>query len=210
VEASECIEHFFIKMNKVSELKYLVMDNIQPDLNPSLELLGEALAENTKLEILIMRENKIKISTYCNFWDNLKPNSALLKINVSKTELSDKILEHLCGYLQSGACSLIDLDVSRNNITDAGLSLLAVAMVGLRSLKYLNLGLNLIKDEGMPALVNYLADPKCGLTELSLMGNRINNEGVQILSKFLKPNTSLKMLDISKNAFSDSGFSVFA
>lgn len=46
-----------------------------------------------------MRENKIKITTYINFWDNLKTNTSLLKINVAKTELNDKIVEKLCGYL---------------------------------------------------------------------------------------------------------------
>jgi hypothetical protein len=42
------------------------------------------------------------------------------------------------------------------------------------------------------------------------MGNRINNEGIQILSEFIKPNQSLKMLDISKNVFGDAAFVFFA
>jgi len=36
------------------------MDGIQPDISNSLEVLGEALSENNKLEVLIMRENRIK------------------------------------------------------------------------------------------------------------------------------------------------------
>jgi hypothetical protein len=35
------------------------------------------------------------------------------------------------------------------------------------------------------------------------MGNKINNDGILYLAEFIKPNTSLKMLDISKNAFGD-------
>jgi hypothetical protein len=42
------------------------------------------------------------------------------------------------------------------------------------------------------------------------MGNKINNEGIHILSEFIKPNTSLKMLDISKNTYGDASFSSFA
>lgn len=38
------------------------------------------------------------------------------------------------------------------------------------------------------------------------MGNKINNEGIHSLAEFIKPNSSLKMLDISKNLFTDSGF----
>lgn len=157
-----------------------------------------------------MRENKISNSSFCNFWENLKTNTSLLKINVSKTEINDRIVEKLCGCLQNTASRLIDLDLSRNNITDIGLTALAEAIVGLETLKYLNLGMNLIKDSGMPALVDYLIDPRCGLTELSLTGNRINNEGIQTLARFVRPNTSLKMLDISKNAFNDIGFATFA
>jgi hypothetical protein len=46
--------------------------------------------------------------------------------------------------------------------------------------------------------------------ELSLMGNKISNEGIHILSEFIKPNTSLKMLDISRNLYSDNAFLSFA
>lgn len=42
------------------------------------------------------------------------------------------------------------------------------------------------------------------------MGNKINGEGVNCLADFLKPNTSLKMLDISKNLYSDQAFYTFA
>lgn len=33
IESSECIEHFFLKMNKNSVLKHLIIDKVQPDLN---------------------------------------------------------------------------------------------------------------------------------------------------------------------------------
>lgn len=63
---------------------------------------------------------------------------------------------------------------------------------------------------GLRPLVNYLAQANCLLIELSLMGNKINNEGINILSEFVRPNTSLRMLDISKNIYGDSSFSTFA
>ena len=42
------------------------------------------------------------------------------------------------------------------------------------------------------------------------MGNKINGEGIHCLSVFLRPNTSLKMLDISKNLYNDQAFQSFA
>jgi len=40
--------------------------------------------------------------------------------------------------------------------------------------------------------------------------NKINNPGISALSKFLKENSSVKVLEISRNAFSDTGFIDFA
>jgi len=53
------------------------LDNIQSDINGSIEILGEALGSNTKLEVLIMRENKLKWIPYSNFWLNMKKNNHL-------------------------------------------------------------------------------------------------------------------------------------
>lgn len=68
----------------------------------------------------------------------------------------------------------------------------------------------MIRDVGLRSLVAFLSHENCVLQELSLMGNKINNEGIHILSEFIKPNKSLKMLDISKNAYSDNSFQSFA
>ena len=75
---------------------------------------------------------------------------------------------------------------------------------------YLNLSHNQIKDKGLAELVKYLVSAKCTLIELSLSSNKIGNEGIEMLSGFLKLNKTLKMLDISKNEFSDPGFEYFA
>lgn len=77
VDSGECLEFFLQKLDKYSNIRYLIMDSIQPDLSNSLEILGEALSENIKLEVLIMRENKLKWVPYSNFWDNLRGNVSL-------------------------------------------------------------------------------------------------------------------------------------
>lgn len=105
------------------------MDNIQPDLSNSIEILGEALSENVKLEVLIMRENKLKWVPYSNFWENIKGNTSLQKINVSKTDLSDRVLEKMCQYLLNPEVKLVDLDISRNTISDVGLQNLSEALL---------------------------------------------------------------------------------
>ena len=110
-----------------------------PDLSSSLEILGEALSENQKLECLIMRENKLKWVPYAAFWENMKSNNSLLKVNVSKTDLSDRVLEKMCVYLNNPELKLVDLDISRNSITDLGLQNLCETLMHNSSIKYLNL-----------------------------------------------------------------------
>lgn len=46
VESGEHLEFFLQKIDKFSNIKYLILDSIQPDMSSSLEILGEALSEN--------------------------------------------------------------------------------------------------------------------------------------------------------------------
>lgn len=62
---------FLRKIDQFCNLRYLTIDSMQPDLSVGAEALGEALATNNKLEVLIMRENKIKWNSFANFWNLL-------------------------------------------------------------------------------------------------------------------------------------------
>ena len=133
---------------------------MQPDLNTPIETMGEALATNKKLEVLIMRENKIKWVQYCNFWNLILTNTTLLKMNLQKTDLSDRVVEKMGKYLEQPNVSLVDLDISKNQITDAGLKTLCVSLKINQTIKFLNLSGNKIKDDGLNDLVDVLNDNK--------------------------------------------------
>ena len=98
---------------------------MQPDLSVNIETIGYALSENRYLEVLILRDNKIKWVPYQNFWNSLLPNKTLQKINLQKTDLTDRVVEKLCKYLEQKDISLVDLDISKNQVTDTGLKCLA-------------------------------------------------------------------------------------
>lgn len=78
-----------------------------------------------------------------------------------------------------------------------------------KSLKYLNISNNKIKDDGLIELSDFLKTNE-HLIELSLGANIISNEGISSFSTFLAHNKTLKLLDISRNLFNDMGFNEFA
>ena len=182
---------------------------MQPDLSSSIDVIGEALATNTKLEVLIMRENRVKWANYCNFWSQIMPNVSLQKLNLQKTDLTDRVLEKMVKYLEQPNIVLLDLDISKNGITDVGLKTLCAALKLNATLKFLNLSSNKIREEGLVDLSEFLIENKV-LQELSLGANIISNEGIVILSRFLAQNSTLTHLELPKNCFTDVGFDQFA
>ena len=102
-------------------------------------------------------------------------------MNVSKTELSDRVIGALGEYLQTKTLKLLEIDLSRNSITDVGMAMLCESLIKNESLVTINLESNQIKADGCLELANYLRVNKV-IKELSLGGNKINNEGVMYLS----------------------------
>ena len=205
----ENFEFFFQKLDAFCNIRYLTIENMQPDLSPCLEVIAESLAENTKVDVLIMRENRLKWVNYQNFWNLLMPNKTLKKINLNKTDLTDRVLEKISKYVERPDIQLSDLDLSKNLITDAGLKYLAPALLLNKSIKFLKLSQNELRDESMGDLGEVLCT-NTEIMELSLGGNTITNEGIIQFSKFLPLNTTLHHLDLSRNSFTDNGFETFA
>ena len=201
----ENFEFFFQKLDQFCHIKYLTIEDLKPDISSSLESIGDALGDNIKLEVLVLKENRIKWIPYQNFWESMLPNRTIQKINLQKTDMSDRVVEKMCEYLCQPEITLVDLDVSKNHISDAGLILLARALKLNKSIKFLNLSANKIREDGLTELVEFLNENTL-LEELSLGGNTINNEGIMILSKFLPHNQTLNHIDIGRNSFSDIGF----
>ena len=56
------------------------------------------------------------------------PNRTIQKLNLCKTDLSDRVVERLAQFLEQPSLALADLDLSKNNITDVGLKILASAL----------------------------------------------------------------------------------
>lgn len=61
--------------------------------------MGKSLAENTKLEVISMRDNKAKVPFQIEFWKNLYANKTLKVINVERNRINDKVMIVISEYL---------------------------------------------------------------------------------------------------------------
>ena len=193
----EAFMTFLQKFNEMCNIRYLTMEGLQPDPSRIVEDFGETLAKNNRLEVLIMKENKIKWTSYQKFWSSLMPNKTIQKLNLNKTDLSDRVIEKMGLYLEQQDINLLDLDLSRNFISDEGIKVLSKSLMANKTLKYLNLRHNRIREDGYKIFSEYLTENKT-LEELSLSENAISNEGIKHLSTFLPHNKTLKMLEMVK------------
>ena len=55
-------------LGQQSNIESLHINGIQTEMSVAIELLGEALSENTKIKILKMSENKMRATSYIKFW----------------------------------------------------------------------------------------------------------------------------------------------
>jgi Ran GTPase-activating protein (RanGAP) involved in mRNA processing and transport len=74
----------------------------------------------------------------------MSENRSLRKINLQKTEVTDKVCSRLGSYLMQPVLSLHDLNLSRNIIGAEGLISLAEALHVNTSIVKLNLAQNMI------------------------------------------------------------------
>ena len=113
-DSPENLANVFGKFDWACNVKTLVADGLNTDLDTIVETFGEALGANVNLEGLSLKENKIKQSQYCDFWNLIAENRSLRKINVAKTEVTDKVCAKISTFLQQPDMELLDLNLSRN------------------------------------------------------------------------------------------------
>lgn len=100
-------------------------------------------------------------------------------------------------------CSLVEIDLRMNSVTDVGAAALAQALTTNQTLTTLGLKANRIRDEGVASIANALQrETNSTLTSLSLMGNPIQQTGKSVLEKAIffdkhrRNNRSITRLDI--------------
>ncbi|KAM8736142.1 protein phosphatase 1 regulatory subunit 37 [Acanthopagrus schlegelii] len=181
-----------------SRLTVLHLHNAQLSGMPLYTLVG-ALKSNKTLQELHLTNNLLNsYQDALQLGDLLRYNTTLLTMELSNNSVADAGLEELCDGLSRQTAGLKVLLLRNNQITASGMVHLAKALPELKVLQVLDLGENLLGNEGVqvirePLMVN------CSLLQLGLARANITCEGAVALAEFLAESRQIQQLDLRQN-----------
>ncbi|XP_015246720.1 PREDICTED: protein phosphatase 1 regulatory subunit 37-like isoform X1 [Cyprinodon variegatus] len=181
-----------------SRLKVLHLTNAQLS-GKSLFTLVQALKANRALQELHLSNNQLNsYQDAMQLGDLLRYNNTLQKLELSNNALADGGLEELCEGLSRQTKGVKGLILKNNHITQRGMKYLAKILPGLKALEVLDLGNNLLGNEGIqiirePLMLN------SSVLHLGLAQTNITCEGAVALAEFLAESRLIQRLDLHQN-----------
>jgi hypothetical protein len=172
------------------------LDDIRCISDEDLEHLSNAIINTRSIESILMNYT-ISDEQFPAISRALQENRSLRKIDISATNLHDKITCFYHVLSRPGALITI-LAFFDTKLTSKDIQLLGEGLKRNNSLTTLDLTCNDFGAEGCMYLSEALKQHKT-IAYLSLAGNSIGLEGTKYITSFLKENTSLTMLDLGLN-----------
>ncbi|KAM7376767.1 hypothetical protein PAMP_006475 [Pampus punctatissimus] len=167
--------------------------------NSSIGTSVGALKSNRALQELHLTNNLLNsYQDALQLGDLLRYNNTLQMLELSNNAVADPGLEELCDGLRWQTAGLKVLLLRNNQITAKGMIHLAKALPVLKVLQVLDLGKNLLGNEGIqlirePLMLN------CSVLQLGLAQANITCEGAVALAEFLAESRQIQHLDVRQN-----------
>ncbi|KAM6968562.1 protein phosphatase 1 regulatory subunit 37 [Tautogolabrus adspersus] len=164
-----------------------------------LYTLISALRSNKALKELHLTDNQLNsYQDALQLGDLLRYNTTLQTLQLSNNNVADAGLEELCDGLRHQAAGLKVLLLRNNQITADGMVHLAKALPVLRVLQVLDLGENLLGNEGIQEIREPLMQ-NLSVLQLGLAKTDITCEGAVALAEFLAESHQIEQLDLRHN-----------
>lgn len=178
------------------------------EIDPEVPLLGSTDFTNLpqRPSTSQRRERGIIFFNYENkqLQDKIDHYAESKNINLTFQKLTDQDMGIVAtDAIARKACKRLDL--SENEITSAGFSILAKALRNNTTLESLSVAANRLSDDAVATLIDPLTESRLILTELGLGINKITDVGAEYLAEILKVNRTLISLGLNKNEIGDRG-----
>jgi Ran GTPase-activating protein (RanGAP) involved in mRNA processing and transport len=169
------------------------------DANSMINILSEALTQNTTIRDLNIANIGIDMSGSAIVAASLSKNKVLKYVNVSRNRIGVKGIEYFCTMIQSST-TIQALDISGNDLSDAGVAAVAQAIRYNESLTDVDLSYNAAsKIEVGIVIGKALSNIYSNLIRLSLKGNNLDYRAILHIVDGLSSNDNLVHLDLSQN-----------
>ncbi|XP_078504508.1 ribonuclease inhibitor-like [Lissotriton helveticus] len=169
-------------------------------------LICEALKHpDTRLQKINLHRSGITGASCAALAAALCSNRSLLELNLSRNDLGDAGVTLICDAFKHRDTRLQRINLSQCGITGDSCAALAAVLRSNRSLLELYLGGNVLGVAGASLLCDALKHPDTRLQKISLCGCEITGASCAALAAALRSSRSLLELDLHVNALGDTG-----
>ncbi|XP_062394696.1 NACHT, LRR and PYD domains-containing protein 12-like, partial [Sardina pilchardus] len=181
-----------------------LMDN---DLTDSgVQLLSKGLSSpHCKLQMLRLAGCKLTDKSCELVASVLQSPNSLIELDLTDNDLTDSGVQLLSKGLSSPHCKLQMLRLAGCKLTDKSCELVASVLQSPNSLIELDLSDNDLGDSGVQLLSKGLSSPHCKLQTLRLTGCKLTDKSCELVASVLQSPNSLLELDLKNNNLGDSG-----
>ncbi|XP_062387449.1 NACHT, LRR and PYD domains-containing protein 12 isoform X2 [Sardina pilchardus] len=173
--------------------------------DPGVIALSHGLSNpSIKIHTLKLTECELTGSCCAALAAAVRSGGSLTELDLSCNELGQEGALLLCESLKRPECSLIDLSMTRCELTLPVFSALEEVLCGGSKLKALALGLNKVGDRGARHMWNALKHGRCHLQDLDLEMIGLTDDCAVDLCEAVRAHGSLKTLILKNNSLTDS------
>ncbi|XP_059188779.1 NACHT, LRR and PYD domains-containing protein 12-like [Centropristis striata] len=169
--------------------------------------LYEFLADpRCRLQTLNLKSCSLPAESWRPLTSDLRASSALKELDLSRNHLKDQGVKLLSDWLKKRQCTLEILRLASCKLTKRGFAALTSSLKSNPAhLRVLDLSENDLMDSDVRDLCEFLADPRCRLQTLNLDSCRLSAESCRSLTSDLRASSALKELDLRVNQLEDQG-----
>jgi Ran GTPase-activating protein (RanGAP) involved in mRNA processing and transport len=191
---------YIIKQLEESNVRAINLSNNKIDTKGFIKLML-FLNKNNKIEELNISSNNMDAS----FMDKINFDIHIKKINLSYNNISDKGII----YMKDLFINLSEINISKTNLTKDGIATLSDFLISTNSnLEILDLSDNDISNEGASIIANIIRNNN-KLKNINLFSDNIGVSGSIDIASALKENKTLKILNMECNPVQTEGIHSF-